>query len=96
MKPVIFLRPTEVEMLDAAKYYEIQAPGLGVDFLARIDAAVQDIGRNPELWPIIKANTRRRLINRFPFALLYRIDPDQIVIQATMHLHRRPDYWLNR
>ena len=96
MKPVSFLRPAEAEMLDAAQYYEIQAPGLGVDFLARIEAAVQDIGRNPELWSIIQANTRRRLIKRFPFALLYRVDPDQIVIQATMHLHRRPDYWLNR
>ena len=96
MKPVIFLRPAEAEMHDAAQYYELQAPGLGMDFLARIEAAVQDIGRNPELWPIIQANTRRRLINRFPFALLYRVDPDQIVIQAIMHLHRRPDYWLNR
>ena len=96
MKPVIFLRPAEAEMLDAAQYYELQAPGLGVDFLARIEAAVQDIGRNPEQWPIIQANTRRRLIKRFPFALLYRVDPDQIVIQATMHLHRRPDYWINR
>ena len=96
MNQVIFLRPAEAEMLDAAQYYELQAPGLGDDFLERIEAAVQDIGRNPELWPIIQANTRRRLIKRFPFALLYRVDPDQIVIQATMHLHRRPDYWLNR
>ena len=25
MKPVIFLRPAEAEMLDAAQYYELQA-----------------------------------------------------------------------
>ena len=95
MKPVVFLRPAEAEMLDAAQYYEQQAPGLGVDFLAKVESAVQDIGRNPERWPIIQANTRRRLVQRFPFALLYRVDPEHIVIQATMHLHRRPDYWLN-
>ncbi len=96
MRPVRFLRPAEVEMLDAAKYYELQATGLGDDFLDKIDAAIQDIGANPERWPIVRANVRRRLVHRFPYALLYRVDPNEIVIQATMHLHRRPDYWIDR
>jgi len=96
MRPVRFLRPAEVEMLDAAKYYELQATCLGDDFLDKIDAAIQDIGANPERWPIVRANVRRRLVHRFPYALLYRVDPNEIVIQATMHLHRRPDYWIDR
>ena len=96
MKPVRFLRPAELEMLDAAKYYELQATGLGDDFLDKIDATIQDISGNPERWPIIKANVRRRLVHRFPYALLYHIDPNEIVIRATMHLHRRPDYWIDR
>jgi plasmid stabilization system protein ParE len=96
MKPVRFLRPAELEMLDAAKYYELQASGLGADFLGKIEAAIQDIGQNPERWPIIKDNIRRRFVYRFPFALLYRVDPDEVLVQATMHLRRRPDYWFNR
>jgi hypothetical protein len=28
-KPVRFLHPAELEMLDAARYYELQASGLG-------------------------------------------------------------------
>jgi plasmid stabilization system protein ParE len=96
MKPVRFLRPAELEMLDAARYYELQAPGLGDDFLNKIDSAVQDIGRHPERWPIIQSNIRRRLVHRFPYALLYRVDPEEVVIQATMHLHRHPEYWINR
>lgn len=96
MKTVRFLRPAEREMLDAARYYELQAPGLGDDFLDNIDAAVRDIGANPSRWPIIRSDIRRRLIHRFPYALLYRVDSDEVVIQATMHLHRRPDYWIDR
>jgi plasmid stabilization system protein ParE len=96
MKTVRFLLPAEREMLDAARYYELQAPGLGDDFLDKIDAAVLDIGENAERWPVVRLNIRRRLVHRFPYALLYRVDPDEIVIQATMHLHRHPDYWLNR
>ncbi len=96
MKPVRFLRPAELEMLDAARYYEVQAPGLGSDFLDKIDGAVEDIGRNPERWPVLRANIRRRLVHRFPYALLYCVDLEEIVVQATMHLHRRPDYWSHR
>ena len=96
MRPVRFLRPAELEMLDAAKYYELQATGLGEDFLDKIDTAIQDISENPERWPIVRGRVRRRLVHRFPYALLYSVDPDEVVIQATMHLHRRPDYWTDR
>jgi hypothetical protein len=96
MKSIRFLRPAEMEMLDAAQYYEMQASGLGSAFLDQIDKAIQDIREHPERWPILKNNIRRRLIPRFPYALLYRVDPDEIIIQATMHLHRRTDYWAGR
>ncbi len=96
MKPVRFLRPAELELLDAVEYYELQATGLGSEFLDKVDAAIQDIRKAPDRWPIIKASIRRRLFHRFPYAVLYRIDPEEIIIQATMHLRRRPDYWLGR
>lgn len=96
MKTIRFLSPAEAELLDAAHYYELQAPGLGVDFLDQIDAALQDIRANPARWPTIRGKVRRRLVSRFPYALLYRLDNDEIVIQATMHLHRRPGYWVDR
>ena len=96
MKTVRFLLPAELEMVEASRYYEIQAAGLGGDFLDKIDAAVQDIGSHPERWPVVRLNIRHRLIHRFPYALLYRVVPEEVVILATMHLHRHPDYWVNR
>jgi plasmid stabilization system protein ParE len=97
MKKIVrFLHPAELEMLDAARYYELQAPGLGEDFLNKIEQAVKDISEDPEKWPIIHIQIRRRLIHRFPYALLYRIDPDEVLIIATMHLHRHPEYWIGR
>jgi toxin ParE1/3/4 len=96
MKPIRFLRPAELEMLDSAKFYELQAQGLGLDFLDKIDSALQDIRRSPEQWPIVHTSVRRRLILRFPYALLYRIGENEIIVQAVMHLRRRPDYWIDR
>ena len=96
MKTVRFLRPAELELLEAARYYELQAPGLGNDFLDKVASAVQDIEAHPERWPVIRQNIRRRLVHCFPYGLLYRIDADEIIVLATMHLHRHPDYWLER
>ncbi len=96
MKPFRFLLPAEREMLDAACYYESQAPRLGVDFLSEIDSAIQDVAQDPDRWPVIRADTRRRLVHRFPYGILYRNDPDEIVILAVMHLHRHPNYWIRR
>lgn len=83
-------------MLDAALFYEHEAPHLGVDFLAKIESAVADVRQNPERWPDIGSGVRRRLAHRFPYAVLYKIDPDEIVVLAVMHLHRHPGYWINR
>jgi plasmid stabilization system protein ParE len=96
MNVVRLLRPAELEMLEAARYYELQASGLGADFLDKIESAMRDIGAHPERWPLVRFNIRRRLIHRFPYCLLYRVDPDEVIVLATMHLHRHPGYWLDR
>ena len=96
MKPFCFLLPAEQEMLDAARYYETQALGLGHDFLDKINSAIQDITEHPERWPAIRFNIQRRLIHRFPYVILYRNDSEEIIVLAVMHLHRHPNYWINR
>jgi len=97
MKPVRFLLPAERELAEAAHFYNRQALGLGDDFLDKIAGAVQDINKAPLRWSILgSSDIRRRLIHRFPYGLLYRVDPDEIVILAVMHLKRRPNYWMSR
>jgi plasmid stabilization system protein ParE len=96
MKTVRLLQPAEQEMFDAAAYYESRVSDLGNAFLDKIASAVEDIAENPQRWPVIQLDIRRRLIHRFPYALFYRVDPDEIVVLAIAHLHRRPVYWIGR
>lgn len=93
---VRFLRPAEVELVSAARFYESRAPGLGDAFLDKVDAAIRDIAEAPERWPVLQSGVRRRLLHRFPYGLLYRVDPDAVVVLAVMHLRRHPTYWLDR
>ncbi len=96
MKPIVFLPEAEQEMLEAAKYYESQAAGLGMDYLFEIERAVVAIAEFPMTWPKIEGELRRRLVRKFPFGILYRIEPKEIVVVAVAHLRRKPGYWRER
>ncbi len=96
MKPAVFLPQAEEEMLEAARFYDSKAGGLGGDFLGEMERAVESITRSPETWPVVDGRMRRRLIRRFPFGVLYYIEPKKIVVVAVAHLRRKPGYWKKR
>ncbi len=93
---VIFLEEAEQEFLEAALYYENQAKGLGERLMTDVYQAIEDIISFPENAQKLTKDVRRKLLKRYPFGVLYRIDKEVIVIVAVMNLKRKPFYWLNR
>jgi plasmid stabilization system protein ParE len=89
-------RAAELEMLDAALYYEAQREGLGVEFVDEVEAGISTILEAPHRWPEVEAGLRRYQIHRFPYGLFYRIVIDEVEIVAVADLRRRPGYWRNR
>ncbi|WP_366043843.1 type II toxin-antitoxin system RelE/ParE family toxin [Methylomonas sp.] len=69
---------------------------MGLQFLNELDAAIRRIVAYPDAYVSIGYGLRRCLVNRFPYAILYGIDSNKIVIVAVAHLHRKPHFWLNR
>ena len=96
MMTAIFLPPAEEEMIAAAQYYQQQSAGLGSEFLIEVERTVAAILAYPEAASRVKKDTRRRLLKRFPFGILYAVAADEVVIVAVMHLRRRPGYWEDR
>lgn len=45
---------------------------------------------------MLRREIRRRLLRRFPYALLYKVKADAVCILAVMNLKRRPTYWVDR
>ena len=84
------------EFRAAAEYYEQQQTGLGERFANAVEMAVAHIAAAPESWRIIEDDIRRCLTKVFPYAVLYSIEPDHILIVAVMHCRREPGYWRNR
>ncbi len=91
-----FHRLADRELNEAAQYYDLENPGLGSSFLKEVDRCLQSIEDHPEAGVILRGSVRRRLLRRFPYALVYKIKPSSIRILAVMNLKRRPTYWVGR
>ena len=93
---VRYLSPASEEFLDAVRYYESEAPGLGAEFVAALLEAEQLTADNPRIGSLYLGGTRRVLLKRFPFNFVYLEESDAIVVVALAHHRRRPGYWRDR
>lgn len=93
---VRFHPDAEAELIAAAEFYEGQAAGLGVDFIAEIQQALEMIANHPGIGHSFSKHLRRILVRLFPYGILYSSGPSGIFVAAVMHLHRRPGYWKDR
>ena len=93
----VVLHPAaEAELQSAVQYYEERQVGLGLEFAEEVYATLARIEEHPEAWSRVSANTRRCLLHRFPFGVIYQVRLDGLHIIAIAHLHRRPGYWKER
>lgn len=91
-----FLAPAEEEMNEASSFYEGASVGLGIEFLADLQFGIDSLRKHPYLGHAIPHGLRRTLLHRFPFSLIYSVEPDAILIVAVAHYGRRPGYWKER
>ncbi|MGB7564298.1 MAG: type II toxin-antitoxin system RelE/ParE family toxin [Prochlorococcaceae cyanobacterium] len=93
------LRPeARLDLEAAARWYEAQEQGLGRLFLEEVRATFHRIRTNPEVYALGYRGTRRDLIQRFPYGVIYLPVPAQnrVVVLAVLHCGRDPKLWLQR
>ena len=86
----------ELELDEAVRYYEECQAGLGLDFAEEVYGTISRIAAYPDAWPMLSKSTRRCLVNRFPYGVLYQVKSGMLLIVAVANLHRRPGYWRKR
>ncbi len=91
-----FLTLAQQEVDDAVFWYNNQTENAGREFLDELDRAVRLVKSYPLALTEIEPEIRRCLLARFPYALIYGIEPQTIVVIAVAHLHRQPGYWADR
>lgn len=84
------------EAVAAAAWYRERSPAAGSAFQAEVDHAIDRILEAPKRYSAYVDDTRRVLLRRFPYSVIYRIGDQGIEIVAVAHGRRRPDYWRHR
>jgi plasmid stabilization system protein ParE len=86
----------ELELIEAAVYYDKQVPGLGERFESEIRYAIDLLLDQPQIGLLADPDLRKFILTRFPFTLYYSVTADALRIEAVAHQSRRPGYWKSR
>jgi hypothetical protein len=91
-----FIAAARLEFLAEVIYYDEVEAGLGGRFAAAVEEASVRALAFPQSGSPFRSDTRRIIVRGFPFSLVYRPEPEGIVIFAVAHHARRPYYWQSR
>ena len=90
-------QPEALEEYEAAvRHYAERQPGLELRFIDSVEHVVRRILESPRRFRVFEGEVRRCLTRVFPYAILYAIESDHVLIVAVMHCRREPGYWRSR
>jgi plasmid stabilization system protein ParE len=91
------VHPLAADEAEAAeRWYRERNETASMRFRHELDRAVDLISDRPEAWSPYVGGTRRILLRRFPFFVVYRVFDERVQIVAVAHARRRPGYWRKR
>ena len=80
----------------AREFYLSKSSAVEEAFRLELEQAIALIQDHPETWPKYVLGTRRFILNRFPYSLIYTTDGTNSLIVAVAHAKRKPGYWRPR
>src|SRR5215831_14068077 len=95
----LIVRPeAEADITDAAAWYESREPGLGLELVSEIKAAIDRALSDPEAFPCLRErpSVRRVLTRRFPYRVFIIVRRDTLVVFAVIHAARHDRIWEQR
>ena len=95
-KLIIRFAQADLEAIQAFQHYLEENENAATRFLEALRAATARIEASPRLYPKIRGPFRRVLLDRFPYALIFRETLYEIQIVAVAHTSREPTFWLGR
>jgi len=97
MAAELILAPeAKVDIAEAYAWYEASRFGLGEDFLNAVDACMESIRRQPDMFTSVGPGSRRALARRFPYAIFFDVVDNTVTVYAILHTSRNPSRWRQR
>ncbi|MGQ7946235.1 type II toxin-antitoxin system RelE/ParE family toxin [Flavobacterium sp. WC2509] len=96
MYKIHFVKEALFDIEDIVLWYEEQRIGLSYDFELCLEAGIDTILRNPDVFQKRYKNIKVRFISRFPYGIHYRFDKGEIIVIGVFHTSRSPKNWSKR
>jgi len=85
------------EEINAAFEWYLQRSSRAAEaFLSELDAALALVVSHPQFHPVYTENTRRSILERLPYSVIFQEKDDTILVVAIAHAKRRQGYWAKR
>jgi plasmid stabilization system protein ParE len=95
-KPFRFHPEAKEEFRNTIRWYRTENLLVSSEFRIAVSSAIRLTAQTQQRWPKYLHGTRRFVIQRFPFSVVYLDDPDIVTIVAVAHSKRKPGYWKDR
>jgi toxin ParE1/3/4 len=96
LKPLTYHPEASDEIDEAYTWYAVRSITAADGFYEELFPAVSKLCQQPSLFPAYLHGTRRVVLDRYPYSIVYRDLLEEIQIVAVAHAKRRPSYWANR
>ncbi len=81
----------ESDISQATLWYSDKNKKLGLDYLNLLNSKFNQISINPLQFPVVHKEIRRALLQKYPYAIYFKIETDCILILAVLHTFRNPN-----
>ena len=92
---VRFRPEARAEAAETREWYETRRSGLGAIFTEDLARTIRAVAENPLRFSLVHHETRRAILDRFPYAVYFRVDGDEVVVLA-VHGRQDPTRWQRR
>jgi plasmid stabilization system protein ParE len=89
-------RAARDEVIAATRWYAERDVDVALAFVAEVQAVIARASAFPLSYAEHIAGTRRAVLKRFPYAVIYRDEPSRLLVVAVAHQRRKPGYWRSR
>ena len=95
MSKVTFLALAQDELDNTFEAYEYQE-NLGYAFIQDVKDTIKLIDTYPEAWHKSSTHTHRRILKKFPYAVIYQKREDDILVLAIVNLLKKPSLFATK
>jgi len=86
----------KAEFLNSFRRYHAESVQAAEGFLEQYESALNAILKSPEGHTLTSKGRRWRLLQNYPYKVIYEFIGNTIWVVAVAHVKRRPNYWAGR